>query len=280
MMVFPEITVTASKKAIGIWLDSVVPSLLPFMMFSGIIKNTGARHMAGRKLFPVFMAFLSGYPMGAKLAGEQYREGLIHQKGLEQLLCYAMITGPAFLIGGIGVTIYGDKLTGYILAWSHYAGALTCGMLLGKGDVIALQVDIRREPAAAAPSDTPFTDCMLESFKTLGIVLSYIILFMILTDFITGTGSFAGMPGEMAAFCKGLLEMTVGCSEIAACSGPMRTKLLLSSFVISFGGLSVIGQTMSVLAGCPVRLWQILRIKFFHGICSGIWTFIICAFVL
>ena len=280
MMIFPEITVHASKAAIRIWMNAVVPSLLPFMIAAGCIKMTGARRLAGSGFYPVFMAFLSGYPMGAKLAGDQYREGRIDEKGLERLLCYAMITGPAFLVGGVGVTFFGTKAAGYILAVSHYAGAVFCGLVLGRGVRWAEPAVAGQKPCAFRLSDTPFTDCILESFRTLGIVLAYIVLFMIGTDFLESSGLFQYLPEEAGAFCKGLLEMTVGCSRVAECGCGLQRKLVLSSFIISFGGLSVAGQTMSMLAGCPVSLWRILKIKVFHGMLSAIWTFTICSFVV
>ena len=280
MMLFPDITVNASKTAIRIWMNAVVPSLLPFMVIAGYIKRTGTKSIAGSPVYPVFMAFLSGYPMGAKLAGEYYRNGFVSEEGLRTLLYYAMITGPAFLLGGIGVTFYHTRMAGYILACSHYAGALTCGVIFGKKGCRSEKASLRAGASAGSFSDTPFTDCILESFRTLGIVLVYIVLFMIGTDFLDSMACFQVLPEEAAAFGKGLLEMTVGCSGIAACSCSMQVKLILSSFIISFGGFSVIGQTMSMLSGCPVTFWNILQIKLCHGMCSAIWTFMICTFVL
>ena len=280
MMVFPEITVGASKEAICIWMNAVVPSLLPFMIIADYIKRTGIGSLSDSVFYPVLMAVLSGYPMGAKLAGDRYRDGLTDEQGLYRLLCYAMITGPAFLIGGVGVTFYQSRLAGYILTVSHYGGIFSCGILLGGGGVHETKTNGKTRLQQGQISDTPFTDCILQSFRTLGIVLAYIILFMIAADFVDSTGLLEGLPEAGRTFCKGLLEMTVGCSEIAACGAGLKMKLVLSSFVISFGGLSVMGQTMSMLADCPVTLWQILKIKVIHGLCSAIWTFIICAFMV
>lgn len=277
MVSFPEITVAASKEAIRIWMNAVVPSLLPFMLIADYFKRHGAASLSGSGIYPVLMAFLSGYPMGAKVAGDSYREGLIDEKGLHRLLCYTMITGPAFLTGGVGITFYQSKAIGYILAWSHYAAAACCGIVLGRGFRLP-------QKTAALPglsqSDTPFTDSVLKSFQTLGIVLAYMILFMIATDFPDQMGMMRQLPEEVSSLCKGILEMTVGCSEIAASQCNLTMKLTATSFVISFGGLSVIGQTMSMLSGCPVTFPEILKIKIVHGIFSAIWTFTICTFVV
>ncbi|MBR3786371.1 MAG: hypothetical protein IKJ77_08205 [Firmicutes bacterium] len=280
MMVFPEITVTASKSAIRIWMNAVVPSLLPFMVVAGYIKRAGVSAMTSSRFYPAVMAFFSGYPMGAKMAGDQYRDGLLDEAGLKRVLSYAMITGPAFLTGGIGVTFYQNKTAGYVLACSHYAAAAICGLILGRGTKIPEQKIHRHRGSGTMSGETPFTDSILESFRSLGIVLAYILLFMIGAAFLDISDLFQSMPDWASAFCKGLLEMTVGCSEIARCSCSLRMKLVLSSFLISFGGLSVTGQTMSMLKGCPVKPGQILTIKILHGALSAIWTFTICAFVV
>lgn len=279
MMLFPEVTVAGTKSAIRIWMNAVVPSLLPFMIAAEYIKKADLQSIRTGGYYPVLMAFFSGYPMGAKLAGDSFRMGNVDENGLYKLLCFAMITGPAFLVGGIGVTFYQSKLPGYILAVSHYGAALCSGLLLGRGGIPKPAVITKRN-RMQQQSDMPFTDCILQSFRTLGIVLGYIVLFMIVTFFLDCTGLMDDLPDNMQAFCKGILEMTVGCSAIAHSSCSLTLKLTLSSFVVSFGGLSVIGQTMSMLSDCPVSLLQILKIKIFHGVLSAIWTFMICSFVL
>lgn len=279
MMLFPEIAVSATKSAIRIWMNAVVPSLLPFMIAAEYIKKMGLQGKTAGRYYPICMAFLSGYPMGAKLAGDSFRAGEVDENGLFRLLCFAMITGPAFLVGGIGVTFYQSKFVGYILSVSHYAGAVCCGLILGRGKC-ARQVVAAKRTALDLQSDMPFTDCILQSFRTLGIVLGYIVLFMVATSFLDYTGVLTSLPNGIHVLCKGILEMTVGCSVIAESGCSRIQKLILSSFVISFGGLSVIGQTKSMLSGCPVTLRQILTIKIFHGILSAIWTFMICSFVL
>lgn len=280
LMIFPEVAVNASKEGMRIWMNAVVPSLLPFMIIVAYVKRFEVENISASRFYPVFMAFLSGYPMGAKVAGELYQEGRIDEKGLHQILYYAMITGPAFLIGGIGVSFYGSKMAGYLLAFSHYAGALTCGLLLGKDSKGEMSPVSKTHFPGRYKTETPFADCILESFKNLGIVLGYIVIFMICADFIEFAGFLESLPDGAGPFCKGILEMTVGCSEIAACGCSLERKLVLSSFIVSFGGLSVIGQTMSMLEDCPVTLLQILKMKGFHGIFSAIYTFTLCAFVV
>ena len=89
MMAFPEITVGASKAAIRIWMNAVVPSLLPFMIAAGCIKMTGAKAVAESRYYPILMAFLSGYPMGARLTAQLYKENLISGEDAQHILHFS-----------------------------------------------------------------------------------------------------------------------------------------------------------------------------------------------
>jgi hypothetical protein len=85
---------------------------------------------------------------------------------------------------------------------------------------------------------------------------------------------------ETAALLKGILEMTVGCSSLTSCPCSLQIKGTLASFLVSFGGLSVLGQSMSMLRGCGISFRQLAVMKLSHGIISGILTFAISGFVL
>ena len=79
---------------------------------------------------------------------------------------------------------------------------------------------------------------------------------------------------------RGFMEMTVGAGSLAACQCGLAVKTTLTSFMISFGGLSVLGQSMSMLGGCDVSFGKIFIMKLSHGLISAIITFTIIAFVV
>ena len=50
--------------------------------------------------------------------------------------------------------------------------------------------------------------------------------------------------------------------------------------MISFGGFSVLGQSLSMLKNCPVTASKLMKIKISHGLISVIISFVICRFVI
>jgi len=280
MVAFPEVTATASKEAIRVWLNAVVPALFPFLIMANFIKNTGIVGRIPAGIYPFVMALLSGYPMGARITADYYQERYIDAGQLHHILSYSMITGPAFIIGAVGVEFFDSRSIGYILACSHYLGAVLNGFLYGSKKTSKERIDSYMEESRENYY-VYLTESILDSFRTIGIILAYIMMFMIGTDLLQFSGLLSLIPTEhWAAFAKGLLEMTVGCSSLGSCPCDVVTKMTLTSILISFGGLSVLGQSMSMLKRCPITLWQLLKMKISHGIFSGILTFTIYAFVV
>lgn len=279
MVAFPELTERASKEAISLWLNAVVPCLLPFFVASGFLRRSGIAAKLPARIYPLAMAVLSGYPMGARIAADAYREGWLDKTQLEKVLSYSMVTGPAFIIGAVGVGFLGSHEIGLVLAVSHYAGALANSLFYGGGG--SKGVSQRIQTCRTDRYYDILTDAILDSFRSVGLILAYIMIFMIAGDLLQFSGVLSLLPSpQAAAMVKGCLEMTVGAGSLAMCQCGMASKAAMTSFVISFGGLSVLGQSMSMLSGCDVSFGRMFLMKLSHGLLSGILAFSLCCFVL
>ena len=277
MVVFPEITIRASKTAIDIWLNSIVPVIMPFFIAAGFLKRIGVCNSLPVRIYPFAMAVLSGYPMGAKISGDYYRDGQINEKELYSLLSYSMVTGPAFIVGTVGVSLLNSYAAGVALALSHYASAVINGLIYGGTGLIKTGTSHRELISSDNQSYyNILTDSILETFKSMAIILAYIMLFMIICVTVSETEFFSSNGYEYGeALITGIMEMTVGCGKMSAVE--INTLYLIPgvSFMISFGGLSVLGQSMSMLKNCPVKAPALMKIKFSHGLISAIISFVI-----
>lgn len=290
MVSFPSAALESARKAINLWMLDVLPALLPFFICAGFLQNIGIMRYLKPGVFPFAMSVLSGYPMGAGIIGNLMRNGDISRKEAARMMSYCSTSGPAFMIGAVGAGMLGSGQLGVVIAVSHYIGALINGAVYGRvlfdrnlGEIknnqdvtdhicIGSQVSLQEA----------LTDAILMSLKSLGIILSYIVLFMFITDILTMTGIFDAVDEPwIAVLLKGMIEMTVGCEAAAGCIGISEAvKCILCSFVISWGGLSVIGQTMSMLTGTGVSPGYILLTKLTHGLFSAAAAFVITYFVL
>jgi len=290
MMVFPSIALNAAQKGITLWASSVLPALLPFFICANFMTAMGLPVYIGRifdkpfqKLFgaPGVSAFVfsvsitSGYPMGPKLIGDFGRSKSITQDEARRMLTFCSTSGPLFMLGAVGAGMLSSPAAGAVIALAHYLGALLNGLLyriLMPGRSVTAR-EAQGSPAAVKGSLLEiFTDSMLQSFKALGIICGYVVLFMMITDFIDYFGLLDWIGTAWGReTTKGLLEMTVGCSGVAE-SGELSLtyQCVLCAFLISFGGISIFAQSMSMLSGLNIGSAYYLVIKLSHGLLAGV----------
>ena len=274
MVAFPSVTEAGSKEAIIIWANSIVPVLLPFFIFADFIKRTGVVNRAPQKIYPFIMAFLSGYPMGAKVVGDLVSCRRMSCSEGRFVLSYSLVTGPAFIFGTIN-SFLGNTKAAIIVAIAHYSGAIINGLLYRKtseetkftrNDFEKREFDLESQSRLES-----FTASIASGFKAMAMILAYLIIFMIGIELISKVGLFSLFSSESAsAFAKGLLEMTVGANYVCLANAAMQLKTAMVSFIISFGGLSVVGQSSSMLGGSGINGLDVIKIKFSHGLISGI----------
>ena len=117
LLCYPKEALQASKDGLKLWLETLLPTLLPFMILTNILIHTEGITKIVHPIAPFFKVFfglspngayafilglLCGYPMGAKLAGDLYHAGKIGRQEAEYLLTFCNNPSPAFLITYVG----------------------------------------------------------------------------------------------------------------------------------------------------------------------------------
>ncbi|MDO4552809.1 MAG: hypothetical protein Q4C22_04660 [Bacillota bacterium] len=249
----------------------------------------------GSGAFIFLISVMSGYPMGAGLIGDLRRRGELTAAEARRLLAFCSTSGPLFMLGAVGTGLLHSPAAGALIAGAHYGGALLNGLLWARmpeeegrsrrraagGSGPERESREGRKPGRARESGAQgrreltlldaFTGAILSSLKTLGIICCYIVVFTMLVDLLELLGCFAPFAALPWAkgLLKGLLEMTVGSAALASAELSMAAKAVLCSFLVSFGGLSVMAQSMSLLSGSGVTAGAYLRRKLSHGLLSA-----------
>lgn len=292
MMLFPTIALESAQKGVNLWAGVVLPALLPFFICANFMIAVGIPNLIGKffeKPFQFFFgapgcsAFIfiisitSGYPMGPKLIGDMRRRGEIALSEAKRMLTFCSTSGPLFMLGTVGVGMLHSPSAGAIITISHYLGAIFNGiifhLLSKKEKQIYLNNNLRLKNKLIYEENSIlelFTDAIISSLKTLGIICGYIIIFTMITDFLELTKAFASFQKYQIGIFKGLLEMTVGCNDLALSEEiSIQLKCVLATFLISFGGFSVLAQSMSVLYKSNISLWYYFKAKMMHGLIAG-----------
>ena len=278
MVIFPQITEESSKAAMLIWANSIVPVLLPFFIFSDFIKKTGSLARLPAGIYPAAVAFLSGYPMGAKATADFISSNKVSVNQGKHILSYSMVTGPAFILFTVG-TFIGSTKAAVLITFSHYTAALINGFFYGeRGTIINSRKDQEEQPIDILGN---FTAAIGDGFRSMAIILAYLMMFTIAANIFEHLNLFSVLESPVSSsFIKGIFEMTIGTNMVGMCDISVELKAVLSSFLVSFGGLSVIAQSVSMLSGCGISIGEIFKIKLTHGIIAAILTTILVNVVI
>jgi len=299
LMRYPSEMLAASAESIQIWLTKVFPSLFPFMAACGLLLRLGTAERMGKFLrpimeplfgldgiaaFPFFLGILSGYPIGAKITAQLYEKKQISLEEARHILVFSNNPGPLFLVGTIGAGFFGMPFFGYVLLLCSFLGAVSTGILWR---FYRNEAFIKHHTYSISVTENSLTEALsasvADAVNTILLIGGYLILFASLSKAIEETGLFSFLSDvlfflpfsadTLQGFCSGILEMTNGAYLLSQAPDDLRLRLTMVAFLVSFGGLSILGQTFGVLSTIPINKKDYLKGKFLNALFSSLFCY-------
>lgn len=264
-------------------------------------------NIPGEGAFAFFMSIASGYPVGAKITASLLESNLCSKIEAQRMLSLCSTSGPLFIIGAVATGILGNPKFGLLLAASHYLSAISAGLIMslwgGKKTRNKIVIHNISSQLAISPlkkmleyrkkDGRPFGMLMGDAVKNgmnLNLMIGgFIILFSVITSVLKTSGvllllsksmclllPFLNLnPQAVSSLLIGLLEVTNGIKECALVDLPLISKLMLVSFMIGFGGLSINAQVLSVIAGVKLKFGIYTIMKIFQGAAASMYTYLL-----
>lgn len=306
IVVFPDVCISSALTALNMWFSLVVPAMLPFFIGAGILMETGAVKLIGAFFDPltrfffslpgesayVFIASaISGYPMGAKICAEMYREKKMDLETAQRTVCFTSIGGPLFILGTVAFGMLGFQPAGAYIAAAHYMGAVTAGLLTGffykkrvfvkTGYIAGIRgtfASFKAESANRKSVGDVLEQAVTRGVMTMLLIGGTMVLFNVLAGILQKVGAVRflcdaflglGIPEAITQpVINGVLEMTNGCRLAAASGLSLAVKIPLIALIISFGGLSVHAQTFAIAARSGLKLKYFITAKVIQALAS------------
>ena len=284
LLVFPEIAAEAVADSLNFCLFTLIPALFPFFVLSGILTACGVGDLFGRifggafeRLFGVhrrysaafFIGALCGFPGGAKTAFELYKgSDESDVSDAEKALAFCSNCGPAYLILGVGSSLFGSAMIGVKLWLAQLAAAVAVGIIL-RGKAKAPSPPLMKI-AGGVPISAPIS-ALRGACTSIAMVCGTVVFFSVICRFAAIVLS--PLPTAVRCIVMSFIELTSGIRSSAA-GLPTREALVLCGFACGWSGLSVHAQTAAVTFG-KLRLGRYL----FGKLLCGIFTAVIMAFV-
>lgn len=312
---YPRETYGAAADAVSLWFNVVFPSLLPFficievMIGLGIVSLVGSTfkpvmsavfNVPGEGSFGFFMSISSGYPVGAKIVSELRQKKICTLQEGQRLLSLCSTSGPLFIIGAVATGILKNPEIGLLLALSHYLSAITVGFFMRfyNKDKVPKRAGIRTNPISdmleyrrkdGRSIGLLLGDAVKNSINLILMIGGFIIFFAVIARVLEISGLLPFLSRTIASaipFIKadpqivsglfiGILEVTNGIKECAALQIPTLSKVVIASFMIGFGGLSVNAQVLSVISKTDLKFGIYLILKVVQGIFASAYSYIL-----
>ena len=265
LLVHPEEAILSAKDGMSLWLNVMIPTLLPFLILTGILLKTGNipqlleplapfwKHFFGISpagAYVLILGFLCGYPMGAKLAHDLYINHQISQREGEYLLTFSCNASPAFIFSYLSQNILEGKIPPHslllILLSADFVCMLFFRFLVYHGNTVSsVKPEYRKKETYQQDSTGVILDVSIMSgFETITRLGGYILIFSLL---FTGFYHYWPFCSQNKILLTSPIELTTGLHQIAQSAFSWKIKYITSMTLTAFGGFCVMFQTKSVL---------------------------------
>ena len=283
------------KFSFNIWENSIFPSLFPFFVIGNILIDLGFPKLLGTLLkdvmyklfkingtgaFIIILSILSGFPSSAKYTKELYLNGEINDKEATKLLTFTHFSNPLFILGTLSITFLNNKEIGMCILISHYIGNLFIGLIfrnyyISKKDTTKVSLKNAIISMNSSRTDKSFgqmlSNAITSSISTLLLILGTVTIFLVLTTLINNNLS---VSPYYKSIINGIFEMTQGLKYLSMLKIPLYKQALISVFFISFGGLSVHMQVLSIISDTKIKYFSYFISRILHASISTIIFFI------
>lgn len=310
LVIFSNSNLIATTNGLKLWANNVVPSLFPFFVAVELLGQTNIVYYLSKLLdkimkplfnvpgcgaFPFIMGLISGYPVGAKIVSNLYLNKAITKNEAERLLCFTNNSGPLFILGTVGISFYANSTIGAILLFTHIMASVSVGIILGlisrkkeKSEyVINNNTLIKKNDLKISELGEILGNSILNSIKTILMIGGFVVIFSVIISILQKTkilvlfssiisNSFGVNQDLVLGFITGVIEFTNGLNIISKIHiKAISINIILSSFILGFGGLSITLQVLSIISKSKLSIKKYVIGKFLHGLIAAIYTFLI-----
>ena len=262
LLIFHKETILGTEQGLLLWYQTLVPSLLPFILITNALSETNSyqaaaasvpKHLSARiyELTAIVLGNLCGYPIGGKLLNGFVEDALLSPQRSRQLLALSSQASPMFLIGYVHLHILKNALPLPVFLISIY-------LPVGIGYMIKRQRQNDASPSVPVRSGLCVKDTFLNAVRIMVMIGIYVILFSILLTILLPY-----CQHTVSRLLLSFLEITTGLQLLDSLFLPIRLKTALLCALCAFGGLCSGFQVRGVMEPANVNIKKYLLDKIY-----------------
>ena len=248
--------------SLNIWITSLLPALFPFFIVSDILINYDVIkyfpkvirnsikylfNVSDNGLVIILLSMLSGFPSNARNIKNMYLDKKITKEVGEHLLYFTHFSNPMFILGTIPLILNSNKISKYILI-SHYLANIILGICLRKYNRVN-DSNNSNYKEDKHNFGLVLTTSIRKSLDSVLSILGTLTVFLIMSTLLI---NFFNLDNTSSLLIKSILELTSGLKELGSYNLLDKYLLIISSCILSFGGLSVHMQVINELVDTDI----------------------------
>ncbi len=311
LIIFSNTNLIAVKSGLVLWANSIVPSLFPFFVATELLSHTNFAYYLGRILnrfmkplfnvrgegsFAFIMGIISGYPIGAKIAANFRENNVCTKEECERLLSFTNNSGPLFIIGTVGISMFGNSTIGFLLLLTHLLASISVGIIFRfwkYNSKYSLDSNIQyissKDNISWSNLGGIIGNSISSSINTLLLIGGFVVLFSViisilqtsqllyvLADCIQPLFNLLHIPDTFSTgFISGIIELTNGLNIISIIPiKKLSINIIIASFLLGLGGISILLQVWSTISKTDLSIKPYIYGKLLHAFLSGFYTFL------
>lgn len=272
-----NIVIESTRYSSILFFNKIFITIVPFIILSDILiyfdyhiflRNTIGKFLS--KLFNIdsntsiifILSILTCCPNNAIFTKDMLDNNEIDNNSANKIMCFTYFQSIPFVIGSIGVELFKSFKVGLFLYFIMLFNNVMIGLYLRKDKS---NYNLKSKNNIKSSFFDVLKNSILKSINTSLIILGNLIIFTVITNLINHYLDIN--PVVLSIFC-GILELTNGVVSVSSLNIALYIKIVLTSFLINFSGLSIIFQSMSILGKYKLNIKRILVIKLVFSIIS------------
>lgn len=286
-LLFPGPCAEGVRRGLALAAGSALPALFPFFVAGELLTVSHADRALSRLLAPllrriyalpqagaapVVLGLTGGYPVGAAVCASLLREGRLSASDARREALFCSCASPGFCIALAGVTLFGSAKTGALLYGIQAVSALLTGIFVSRGTENGQTIPVSSEPSDSRPFSVAFCSAVRHAAAVSLDVTAFLMTFSVVLTLMEP--AFSRAPA--LRLLSGLLELTSGLATLSGAFLPKNTLFVLVSFLLAFGGASVLMQMQAVASANGLALPGLVRAKLLHGALAAALSAALC----
>lgn len=284
LIINPQASVKYARSGLEMAEEIIIPSLFPFFVCSGLLIYSGFCEVLAKYMQPIMkplfnvngagaaafvLGIISGYPLGAVTVCALFEKSYLSKSEAERMLAFCNNSGPLFILGAVGISLYQNPRVGIVLYISHILAAVLTGIAFGFYKKNSYNAPRSGIGVVSAGAGEVFSTVLASSVQSILTVCGAVVFFSVISSLITDMLPIAPV---LKMLVTGFMEFVTGVKLVAYSQLPMFEKLVLSAAIVGFAGMSVHIQVLGVVSRSGLDLKPYIVGKCIQGVLAAVIT--------